>query len=127
MCSNTTFKITMSKNANSNSKDTNIQDSSSKIDAIKQLIFGDNIVEYNHEFDAVKQDILKKKNELEHLIDDIKAQLLQNIDNMSTDINIRITDLENSINEKTEALDDKKVDRKLLGDLLIKLGEKINN
>ncbi|WP_290700732.1 fructose 1,6-bisphosphatase [Lacinutrix sp.] len=117
----------MSKNANSNSKDTNIQDSSSKIDAIKQLIFGDNIVEYNHEFDAVKQDILKKKNELEHLIDDIKAQLLQNIDNMSTDINIRITDLENSINEKTEALDDKKVDRKLLGDLLIKLGEKINN
>lgn len=117
----------MSKNNKLNSEPNNNEESSSKIDAIKQLIFGDNIVEYNHEFDAVKQDILEKKKELEHLMDDVKAELLQNIDNISTDINIRITDIENGVNEKIEALDGKKIDRNLLGDLLIKLGEKINN
>jgi len=104
----------------------NSQDPTSKIDAIKQLIFGENMVEYNHEFEAVKQDILKKKKDLENLVDDVKSELLQNIDNLSTDINIRITELESTFNDKAEALNDKKVDRKLLGELFTKLGEKIS-
>lgn len=101
-------------------------DPTSKIDAIKQLIFGENIQEYNSEFESVKQDILNKKKELENLIDDVKAELLQNIDNLSTDINIRITELESTLEDKADALDDKKLDRRLFGDLLIKLGEKIS-
>ncbi|WP_452599632.1 fructose 1,6-bisphosphatase [Pontimicrobium sp. MEBiC01747] len=116
----------MAKQEKTNIDSNNISDPSSKIDAIKQLIFGENIQEYNSEFEAVKQDILNKKQELENLIDDVKAELLQNIDNLSTDINIRITELENSLDDKAEALDDKKLDRKLFGDLLIKLGEKIS-
>ena len=73
-----------------------------------------------------KQHILKKKEELEQLIDEVKTELLQNIDNLSTDVNIRITELEASLEEKTDALDEKKVDRKLLGELFTKLGEKIS-
>ncbi|APX99188.1 hypothetical protein CLV86_1137 [Lacinutrix venerupis] len=114
----------MAKNDNSA---INANDPTSKIDAIKQLIFGENMVEYNHEFEAVKKDILKKKKELENLVDEVKTELLQNIDNLSTDINIRITELENSLEDKADALEEKKLDRKLLGDLLIKLGEKISN
>jgi len=116
----------MAKQEKTNMDNNNISDPSSKIDAIKQLIFGENIQEYNSEFEAVKQDILNKKQELENLIDDVKAELLQNIDNLSTDINIRITELENSLEDKAETLDEKKLDRKLFGDLLIKLGEKIS-
>ncbi len=100
-------------------------DANSKIDAIKQLIFGENIQEYNTEFEAVKADILAKKEELEHLIDEVRSELTRSVDSLSTDINIRITDLENSIEEKLEALDDKKANRKLLSELFIKLGEKI--
>jgi hypothetical protein len=117
----------MAKNDKNTSIDLNVNDQTSKIDAIKQLIFGENIQEYNHEFEAVKLDILNKKKELELLIEDVKAELFQNIDNLSTDINIRITELENTLEDKAEALDDKKLDRKLFGDLLIKLGEKISN
>ncbi len=116
----------MAKQEKTNMDNTNASDPSSKIDAIKQLIFGENIQEYNSEFEAVKQDILNKKQELENLIDDVKAELLQNIDNLSTDINIRITELENTLDDKADALDDKKLDRRLFGDLLIKLGEKIS-
>ncbi|WP_452224060.1 fructose 1,6-bisphosphatase [Lacinutrix chionoecetis] len=117
----------MAKKEKSKPEHTIANDPTSKIDAIKQLIFGENIQEYNHEFEAVKKDILNKKKELENLIDDVKAELLQNIDNLSTDINIRITELENTLEDKADALDEKKLDRKLFGDLLIKLGEKISN
>ncbi|MFC7445830.1 MULTISPECIES: fructose 1,6-bisphosphatase [Mesoflavibacter] len=104
----------------------NTVDSSSKIDAIKQLIFGENMQAYDSEFETLKQDILNKKEALENLIDEVKTELLQNIDNLSTDINIRITELEASLQEKTEDLDDKKLDRRLLGELFTKLGEKIS-
>ena len=104
----------------------NTVDSSSKIDAIKQLIFGENMQAYDSEFETLKQDILNKKEALENLIDEVKTELLQNIDNLSTDINIRITELEASLQEKTEDLDDKKLDRRLLGERFTKLGEKIS-
>lgn len=101
-------------------------DANSKIDAIKELIFGENIQAYNSEFETLKADILSKKETLENLIDDVKSELLQNIDSLSTDLNIRITELEDSFNDKIDTLDNKKVDRKQLSDLFIKLGEKIS-
>lgn len=104
----------------------NTKDTTSKIDAIKELIFGENIQAYNSEFEAVKADILAKKEELQNLINTVESELLQNIDTLSTDINIRITDLEHSINDKLDTLDNKKVNRKLLSELFIKLGEKIS-
>ena len=103
-----------------------VNDPSSKIEAIKNLIFGDNIAAYNSEFDKVKKDIASKKKELEDFIDDTRKELHQAIDNLGTDINIRITELEDHLADKTETLDAKKVDKKTLGDLLISLGEKIH-
>ena len=98
----------------------------SKIDAIKQLIFGENIQAYDNEFDTLKKDILNKKNELEDLIESVKPELIKSIDSASTDINIRITELEDKIEDRLEDLDDKKLNRRELGDLLVKLGEKIS-
>ncbi|WP_298498922.1 fructose 1,6-bisphosphatase [uncultured Algibacter sp.] len=105
----------------------NSNNANSKIDAIKELIFGENIQAYNSEFEALKADILSKKEELQNLISTVESELLQNIDTLSTDINIRISDLENSLNDKMDNLDDKKVNRKLLSELFIKLGEKISD
>ncbi len=41
----------MAKNDNSTVSSGTANDPTSKIDAIKQLIFGENMVEYNHEFE----------------------------------------------------------------------------
>lgn len=101
------------------------QNASSKIDAIKELIFGENIQAYKAEFESVKADILAKKEELQNLISVVESDLLQNIDTLATDLNIRISDLESTLQDKIDTLDDKKADRKLIGDLLIKMGEKI--
>ncbi len=107
----------------------------SKIDAIKQLIFGDNIEQYDSEFQALKEDILNKKKDLLEVIESVSTELHQSIDNLSTDINIRITDLEDSLTDKIDErikdkvndLDNKKLDKKVLGQLLVTLGEKISN
>jgi len=104
---------------------TSIADPSTKIEAIKNLIFGENIQEYNSEFDNIKNDILAKKQALENLIEEVRSELIQNIDNLSTDLNIRITELETNMENKLDDLDEKKVDRRQLGQLLVNLGEKI--
>ena len=109
-----------------NTKNNIPEESASKIEAIKNLIFGENISEYNSEFEAIKKDIQKKKAALEDLINITRNELNEAIDNLSTDLNIRITEVEDSFNNKLDDLEEKKLDRKLLGDLLIKLGNKIS-
>lgn len=99
----------------------------SKIDVIKNLLFGENITSFEQEFDAIKEDILSKKKELNDLIDSTRAELDTAIDSLSTDLNIRITELEDRFNDKSDDLNAKKIDKKLLGDLFIKLGNKLTD
>lgn len=105
---------------------TNSEDSSSKLEAIKNLIFGENIEQYDSEFDTLKKEIKAKKEKLENYIDEVRNELMQSIDSLSTDVNIRITDLEDNLQAKTEALTEDKVDRKELGKLLRSLADKIS-
>jgi len=102
-------------------------DSTSKIEAIKNLIFGENIEQYDNEFDTIRKEIKSKKELLENYIDEVRNELMQSIDSLSTDVNIRITDLEDSLQAKTDALAEEKVSRKELGKLLKSLGEKISS
>lgn len=95
--------------------------------AIKDILFGENIENYNEEFARIKKDILLKKQELLELISDTQTELNTAIDNLSTDVNIRITELDDKIQDKVDTLEAKKVDRKALSDLFIKLGNKLND
>jgi t-SNARE complex subunit (syntaxin) len=99
----------------------------SKIEAIKNLIFGDNIQAYDTEFESLKQDILDKKKVLEELIEEVSSELRKSIDDVSTDVNIRITDLEKNLSAKIDDLDEKSMDKETLGKLLIDLGKKVSN
>lgn len=104
-----------------------IESSVSKIDVIKNLIFGETIQAYDSEFEALKQDILKRKKVLEDLIEEVRTDLNTTIDNVSTDANIRITELEKNLENKLEDLGEETVNKKLLGKLLVELGEKISS
>ncbi|WP_124978753.1 fructose 1,6-bisphosphatase [Nonlabens xiamenensis] len=100
-------------------------DSQSKLEAIKNLIFGENIQQYNSEFELLKKDILDKRQELHDLIEDTREELSKSIDSLTTDLSIRITDLENKLEERLDDLEDQKTSRKMLGDALVELGKKI--
>lgn len=106
-------------------KEKQLENANSKIEAIKELIFGENMQEYDSEFDKLKKDIVTKRDELRNFIEDTRQELMTSIDNLSTDVNIRITDLENALEDKVDQLNQQKVDRDTLGSLLINLGEKI--
>ena len=108
-------------------KNDGAMDSSSKIEAIKNLIFGENMEQYDSEFETLKKELDDKKKVLEAYIDEVRHELMQSIDSLSTDVNIRITDLEDSLSARAEQLSEDKVDRKELGKLLINLGEKISS
>lgn len=103
-----------------------IESSVSKIDVIKNLIFGDTIQAYDAEFEALKNDILQKKKVLDDLMEEIRTDLNNTIDSVSTDVNIRITELEKNIDAKMEDLGEASVNKELLGKLLVELGEKIS-
>ncbi len=103
-----------------------VLDSGSKIEAIKNLIFGENIQAYDSEFDSLKKEITEKRDELKDFVDETRKELNDLIDNLSTDLNIRITELETTIADRAEDLNTKKVDKKILGQLLVKLGNQIS-
>lgn len=103
----------------------NTNESANRLEAIKNLIFGENIQQIDQDFDLIKNLIEKRKEELEVFIEDTRKELTKTVDNLATDINIRITDLENNLSDKTDELTQQKVDKKLLGSLLVTLGEKV--
>ncbi|MDE3742405.1 fructose 1,6-bisphosphatase [Maribacter polysaccharolyticus] len=117
----------MSKNQKDVIKLHGNQDPNAKIEAIKNLIFGENMEAYEAEFEALKEDILNKKKILEDLIEEVGSDLRKSLDDVSTDVNIRITDLEKSLETKLEDLEEKSIAKDTLGKLLIELGEKVSS
>lgn len=115
----------MSKESNQPLLD-NQTESVSKIETIKNLIFGDHIEQYDSEFETLKKDILSKREELKQLLEDTTKELNTLVDNLSTDLNIRITEVENNFNDTLDNIEAKKVNKKTLGELLIKLGNQIS-
>ena len=103
----------------------NSLESAQRLEAIKNLIFGENIQQIDQDFQSLKNLIDKRKEELDTYIEDTRKELMHTIDNLSTDLNIRITDLESNLDQKAALLEHKKVDRTMLGTLLVNLGEKI--
>ncbi len=118
----------MSKNENAvielNKKENNTE---TKIETIKNLIFGDDIKAYDSEFEALKKDINDKKKVLEALIEEVRIDLKTALDNVSTDVNIRISELEEKLEDKIDDLQEKNVSRTTLGELLIDLGKKVSS
>ncbi len=100
-------------------------ENASKIDTIKELLFGDTINEYDSEFQALKKDILRKRKELESLIKTVREDFDKSIDELGNDLDKKLAGLEINLNKKADKLQTSKVDKKVLGNLLVKLGEKI--
>jgi len=102
-----------------------VESTTSKIETIKNLIFGETIEAYDSEFEVLKTDILDKKKVLEDLVEQVRNDLNIAIDNIATDTNIRITELEKNLENRIENLEEDTVNKKMLGKLLIELGEKV--
>ncbi|KYG83765.1 hypothetical protein [Roseivirga echinicomitans] len=96
-----------------------------KIDAVKQLIFGESMQQYDAEFNEMKTLIKRTRNEIESELNDTRDQLNNIINELRTDMNKKVTQLRSDMDEAVTDLDNKKVNRKLLGALLQEMGKQI--
>jgi len=107
-----------------------------KIEAVKQLIFGENMQQYDSEFNEIKALIKKTRTEIEtelnetrdalnKLINQTKDSLTNEIQDLRSDMNKKVTQLRADMDESVADLDDRKLNRKLLGTLLQEMGKQI--
>lgn len=107
-----------------------------KIEAVKQLIFGENMQQYDSEFNEIKALIKKTRTEIENelnetrdalnkLINQTKDSLTNEIQDLRSDMNKKVTQLRADMDEAVADLDDRKLNRKLLGTLLQEMGKQI--
>jgi hypothetical protein len=92
----------------------------SKLQAVKGLIFGKEIQDYDTEFKNIHALINENKVKGDQdIIDQFKA-----LDNLEKNITARIVRLEAEVMKRIVLLDNKKVDRAKLAKMLIQIGEK---
>jgi gas vesicle protein len=96
-----------------------------KIDAVKQLIFGESMLQYDAEFNDIKALIKRTRTEIETELNDTRDQLNSVINDLRVDMNKKVTQLRSDMDEAVTDLDNKKVNRKLLGALLQEMGKQI--
>ena len=107
-----------------------------KIEAVKQLIFGENMQQYDNEFNEIKNLIKKTRTEIESelnetrdalnkLINQTTDALTNEIQDLRSDMNKKVTQLRADMDETVADLEDRKLNRKLLGTLLQEMGKQI--
>lgn len=98
-----------------------------KLSAIRDIIFGNEIKEYNQEFSELKKIIDTNKAESNKKDDDLQNDLDKKIDDLSAKMDSKIQELDKKLSASIAALAEEKTDRKQLGDLLEKIGKELKS
>ncbi len=96
-----------------------------KIDAIKQLIFGENIEQYDEEFKAIRDNIHAAQQQMNERLENTAAELKKLIETIQNEQDQKLNELKSQMDEEVKDLKNTKLDRQLLGDLLQEIGGKI--
>jgi hypothetical protein len=113
----------MAKNPEKNNEATPNQQVDSRIAAVRDLIFGENIQQYDTEFADVYDKIKALQDENKKGL----AEAISNIENKLSDleslVDHKFQDLNDDLDKKLADLDDEKVDRRKLGKALEKIAQ----
>lgn len=93
----------------------------SRIEAVRDLIFGENIQEYNSEFAAVYDKIQALKEESQRNLEEAVTQIESSLADLERLVDHKVQDLTADLNKGLEELDNAKVDRHKLGQALEKI------
>ena len=98
-----------------------------KIDVIKELIFGNNMREYQSEFEGLHDVVTQNKLDIENKLNTAKDELYDYLEEMRKELNSKIDDLQMTLQAEIDRLDDVKTDRKMLGDLFEHMAKEIKD
>ena len=108
------------------SETNNTANTQPQIDAIRNIIFGQNMQDYDQRFREANNDLKQNRQEIDDKIDQTKNFLLEEMRQMESRINAQLQQLHDKLTQESERLEDKKLNRKDLGALLVEIGNKIS-
>ncbi|WP_299013748.1 hypothetical protein [uncultured Polaribacter sp.] len=94
-----------------------------RIAAVRDLIFGENIQQYNSEFEDVFNRIKALKDSNEKKLSDSVTDLENKLADLESLMEHKIADLNEDLDKKIADLEDEKADRKKLGKALAKIAQ----
>jgi gas vesicle protein len=100
------------------------------INRIRDIVFGPQMRDYEQRFQQVKHDLVRVQQEVERLSDklvDQEAEHLKKVQALQQDMRQGEENLRNELREAAQRLTDEKVDRTILGELFIELGNNLKS
>lgn len=95
----------------------------SKIQAVKELIFGPDIQTFEDRFKALNE----RLDDLQNQLIDESNERESAVHELEKKTDNQLAKLEDTIQQELDSLKDKKTDRAVLGKLLIQIGEKLQS
>ncbi len=111
----------MSKKTNQNNEPAASPQVDSRIAAVRDLIFGENIQQYNTEFEDVSTRIKSLKDESSRNLQEAVSDLEGKLADLERLVDDRFQDLNSDMDKRLAELDDAKADRVQLGRALEKI------
>lgn len=100
---------------------------SEKLEAVRDLLFGQNIKEYRGEFDELKK-IIKENNEAQgSTTADLKSELIDKITNLENKFDEKVDEMNRQLNEKLDQLTNDKADRNKMATILHDLASRLED
>lgn len=113
----------MAKNPEKNNEAAPNQQVDSRIAAVRDLIFGENIQQYDTEFADVYDKIKALKSDNEKGLAEAITNLENKLSDLESLVDHKFQDLNDDLEKKLSDLDDEKADRRKLGKALEKIAQ----
>lgn len=101
------------------------QGDAQRLDAIKSLLFGENMEEYDHKFHDLFDKLEQYHTEFEERMKKLHRQHQKELTEMTTKFESEMRSLEKEIRANLNKLDDNKSDRRALSDMLKNVAEQL--
>lgn len=111
------------KETNDKTEESATSPEQAKLEAVRDLLFGQNVKEYRDEIKEVRDLISEKESDINSTIDQMESDLVKRIDGLEE----RIDDELKAINKQLKELSSDKVDRKQLSTLLMDLAKQLES
>lgn len=111
----------MAKNSEQNNEPSVKQQVDSRIAAVRDLIFGENIQQYESEFADVYEKIKSLQDETRKNLSESVTHLENKLSDLESLMEHKIQDLTDDLEKRLADLDDEKADRRKLGKALEKI------
>ncbi len=96
-----------------------------KIEAIKEIIFGENIKEINQEFETTKAALQAQKQAFDQHLAQLRQEAKESTEALRKDFEAQITALKNELTTSLQKLKTDATDRATLGKMLEEMGKKL--